>query len=64
MAQRMGMDTDINDLPDLLTATVPRALDQVAQRLPPAFPAYLFETVSRGLLQVADRLQQSGLSSN
>ncbi len=55
MAETLGLGNVTGMIDDLL-AHVPKAIDDVAERLPQGFPEAVFISIKRGMLEAADRL--------
>ena len=56
MAERLGLANGAEPIIADLIERTPRALDALAKRLPEAFPAVLFDSVSAGMMAAVKRL--------
>lgn len=55
MARQLGLEGP-SEMIDELTGRVPSAVDEVKARLPKDFPKAVFDSISHGMLEAADRL--------
>lgn len=56
-AHKCGLGQDMECLIDEVLAQTPKVIEQVGASLPPGFPEDVFESITRGLLESAERLE-------
>jgi serine/threonine-protein kinase HipA len=56
-AHKCGFGQDMECLIDEVVAQTPKVIEQVGAGLPPGFPEDVFESITRGLLESAERLK-------
>jgi serine/threonine-protein kinase HipA len=56
-AQQCGLGASMEPIIDNVIARVPKVVETFAAKLPPGFPAKLFESVTRGLTRAASELE-------
>ena len=58
-AQQCGFGKDMEGIIDEVLAETPEVIEQVGGRLPAGFPEDIFESITQGLIQSAERLKRA-----